>query len=226
MKKLLALLTVLIVALVNNLEPVQVEDMSFTDDAYYKGRTHTDVDYQSLYGSYIGESVASSDGCVTTPKSAGSISDKPTSDSGKIWFIYENSEEISKLYSDKAKEISLKAQDGDTIVAPSSCYVFSSANKSRGGTEMTISIPDTNSPRYKITFYNMARWYCCKDRKPLLKDKIDATFQHTKDARGQRLSQGDIVGYATSKTTVVIEELIDGSYEVISTKDFFDGSSN
>ena len=218
MKKLLSLLKVFFIAIGNNLDPVQVDDMSFTDDSYYSGRTHTAVDYQSMYSTYIDSSATVSNGCNTTPVSAGDINNRPSSNSGRIWFIYENTDDVTSLYSSKKKETSLGAKDGDTIVAPATCVIASSANKSRSGTEMTISVGS-----YRITFYNMARWYCCRNRKPSLKKDITATFTHTKDAKGQRLSQGDILGYATTNTTVLVEEIgEDGNYSVVSTKDFFD----
>ena len=218
MKKLLVLLSVFFVAIGHNLEPVQVDDVSFTDDSYYTGRTHTAVDYQSMYDSYIDSSIAVSNGCNTAPISAGKIDDRPSSNSGRIWFIFENKEDITKLYSADKGETSLNADNGNTIIAPATCIIKSSANKSRGGKEMTISVGS-----YKVTFYNMARWYCCKDRTPSLKKDINATFTHTKDAKGQRLSQGDILGYATTETTVVVEEMgDDGTYHIVSTQDFFD----
>lgn len=217
MRKLLALLTLLFTAICNNLEPVQVDDISFTDDSYYRGRTHTEVDYQGLYNDYIDESGQLADGCNISPRSAGSVAYKETSNAGRIWFVYENNDSLDKLVCTDKGETPLYAVDGQTIVAPSTCRIASSSNKSRGGTEMTITVGD-----YKITFYNMARWYCCESRSPSLEEDIHATFSHTKDAKGVTMSQGDILGYTTKDTTVLVQRLSSsGTYQTVSTEDFY-----
>ena len=234
MKKFLALLTIFFTAIANNLEPVQVDDMLFASDGYYAGRTHTEVDYQGLYNDYIDESGQLSDGCNISPKSAGSTANKTNSNTGRIWFIYENPSKENKdgtttqvdgleaarkrdTFDDK-KAVSLHANDGETIIAPATCKITSSANKSRGGTEMTITVGD-----FEVTFTNMARWYCCAKRSPSLEENINATFSHTKDAKGTVMHKGDILGYATSKTKVTIRKLgSNGTYKKSSLSKFYD----
>lgn len=228
MKKILALLTIFFTAIANNLEPVQVDDMLFASDGYYAGRTHTEVDYQGLYNDYIDESGQLSDGCNISPKSAGNTGNRTNSNTGRIWFIYENPTVNKKTvdgleaardrntFNDR-KAVSLEAHDGETIIAPATCKITSSANKSRGGTEMTITVGD-----FEVTFTKMARWYCCAKRSPSLEENINATFSHTKDAKGTVMHKGDILGYATSKTKVTIRKLgSNGTYEKSSLEDFY-----
>lgn len=205
MKKVLAVLTVFFIALANNLSPVQVEHTVFQSDCYYEGRTHTSVDYQSMYSKYIDSSVQMSDGCRTTPIASKATDDRPTSNSGKYWFIESKTKDVSKYTSglDSKDPMQIGAKDGDVIIAPAGCTITSSARKSRNGTQMEVTCGN-----YKITFSNLARWYCCIDRKP--KD-IDATFQHTKDAKGTRLSKGDVLAIATKNTEVSITDLSSGN---------------
>lgn len=223
MKRIFALISLFIVSLINNIEPVQVDDVSFTNNSYYVGDVHTETDYQKLYKEYIGESSTNTNGCCTTPISAGTLRGRPCSDTGRYWFIFENTSAIKDLYSEEKGEVSMKANGCQTIIAPAKAKISSSSNKSRQGTRMTIEFI---GGMYRITFDKMSRWYCCKDRKPSLLENPIATFEHTKDAKGQVIGQGDILGYTTSDTTVQIEELIDGEYVNISTKEFFNGTSN
>lgn len=216
MKKLFGLLSILLVAVINNISPIQSEDLPFTENSYYNGKYHTETDYQGLYTEYIGETSATADSCNTAPVAPRNPNYRK---SGKdvIWFILEGTEDLSNLLSTEEAATSLMAKDGDTIVAPFKVTIVSSANTSNLGHSMVV---ESTNKEFRITFYDMSRWYCCINREP--KNDYNHDFNHTKDAKGQVLSSGDILGLATTSTTVLIEKKIDGAYKTISTKEFYD----
>lgn len=215
MKKLFALFSLLIIALCNNISPIQSEDLPFTENACYTGKYHTETDYQAMYTTYIGETSATVDSCNTSPIAPKNPKYRK-SDKGTIWFILEGKEDIAELLSDEESATSLNAKDGNTILAPFKVRIVSSANASNRGHTMIV---ESLGGQFKITFYDMSRWYCCINREP--KTEYDHDFTHTKDAKGQVLSSGDIIGLATASTTVLIEEKIDGVYKKISTRDLY-----
>jgi hypothetical protein len=218
MKKILSLLTLFIIAVSNNLSPVQSEDIPFTEGSYYSGQYHTETDYKGMYSTYVGEKVSVDDACNTTPVAP----KNPTyrkSEKGVLWFILEGNTELSTLLSKEEKETLINARDGNTIVAPFRVKIISSANASNHGHKMVV---ESIGGDFRITFDNMARWYCCIGRKP--KSDYTHDFTMTEDAKGQVLSSGDIIGLATKETTVSIEKKSDGTYTEISTYDLYNSN--
>lgn len=215
MKQVLALLTALLFALFNNLEPIPTESSAFTPDAYYTGSIHTEVDYQQLYASHINNVSVTEDSCNTTPVDAPdwkSYMDKTAY--GRIWVVYQGKPIDSDEDNDAVK---LGCRNGQILIAPFSGLITSSANNSRNGTTMTFT--DTGGTN-RITFTNMARWYCCRNKKP--RDDWSVTFTHDKDAENQKLSQGAILGYATESTELLIEHKSGISWETVSVNKFFE----
>lgn len=214
MKKILAILTALIFALFNNLEPIPSERSSFTPDSYYVGNIHNEVDYQQLYSSHIDNVSVAGDDCNTTPVDAPdwkSVMDKTTY--GRIWVVYQS----KPIDSDEVKSaVKLGCRNGQVLIAPFSGVISTSSAKSKNGTVMTFT--DTGGTN-RISLTNMSRWYCCRRRKPV--DDWTATFTHTKDAENQKLSQGAILGYATEDTELLIEHKVGLSWETVSVNEFF-----
>lgn len=217
MKKLFARLMLWFIALTNNLSFCYSGDYPFqTNDSYYNGQNHNDIDYQELYNSFV-EDENTVDGCKLTRRvPEGGLSRTYKGLQGPYWVVY-NDSDGEKMCADtgKADSLKLECKDKDLLIAPSNCTIKTDASKSQHGTYMQITI---GTGDVVITFDQMERWYCCLERKDSSRND-DGTFTHTKNAYGKQLQAGDILGYATENTTITITK--NGS--VISLAEFFNG---
>ena len=230
MKKLATLVSFVLIAAWYGLSYTPTEDKAFDAKGAYSGKFHDEVDYKKLYEAYVTGTASSEDACDISKQSfqskafdgssidAGDTEHTWLSQDGDLyWFIAASDVDSYKLPKNaKVQDGSNNCQNGEytfkdckkktlPIVAPcDNCEIITSARSSKHGTMMQVKINEGNV-EYTITFNNMARWYCCADRKPTITEDPTAKFEHTEDAKGTVLRAGDLIGYATKKTKVTIK---------------------
>ncbi len=222
MKKLFTYLMLWLTAVSSDVTFTPAGEVPFTStDSYYNGHNHEEVDYRENYASYIDSAEYADSSCKIgvryTEDEAISV---PESVQGFKWMLYSANpnQEFPELPTD-ASESLLGAADGQIIIAPGFCKIITDASASENGTKMTIEVGDG---AYTITFKNMERWYCCLDRPDT--EKGDVGFTHTSNARGVELHKGDILGKATTNTSVIIQKGTSAAGKTISLKEFYTGS--
>ena len=222
MKKLITYLMLWLTALSADVSFMPAGEIPFTStDNYYNGHNHSETDYQAKYSSYIDGDSANNSGCVLSIlQTQDDAINVPVSSMGWKWILYSSVENQSLPdLPKKAKAVKLKATDGQTLIAPGTCTVVTDASQSKYGTYMQLEVGEGE---YTITLENMDCWFCCYNRD--VSEKGDKGFTHSSNAKGVKLHQGDIIGRATTNTTILIQKGTSASGKKISLKEFYTGS--
>lgn len=216
MKKILAYLMSLFMAITNNIEFNMPGDLQYSRGSYYTIEEGKAPNYQDLFGS--------------NPVAAKQTSCQPSTFKGSGKFV---------SYSDKAQHVQGvwvvnredmrydELPDGDSYQFESSGYIImpytgilKTSSKTSTGHSMVL-IMDVGNTEYRMTVNNMERWWCCLGKlEPDTTDMIgQEIWVHTCDElQGTQMRQGYVLGNAQEGTTVAISKS-DGSK--VTWKDFY-----
>lgn len=208
MKRLLAMLLSLFLAVSNNIEYQAQGDMEFAYGSYYTIDEGTAPDYRNLYG--------------TNPVASKEVSCHPTTfkGSGKFVTYSDNNQHLQGVWIENRTPMRYSAlPDGSSYTFESEGYilmpftgVLRTSSATSTGHTMVLSV-EVGNTEYRIDIQNMERWWCCLGK--IEPDDVDVlgnpVWTHTcGELLDTQIRQGYVLGNAKEGTTVTIAKS-DGS---------------
>lgn len=227
MKKFIAFIIAFIASLANNTSYTVTEDKPYTEE-YYKIDVADDPDYRQYYGTT--SSVTSDTYCKVTNFSA---QGKKVTGSDGYWFVNNLSANMMSIDANYCTEHHLNNNsskpidyytcsgcftDGNYIIMPYT-GTLECDSKTNDCSSMTVYCTADTGVQYKLVFMNMDRWYCDIGRVE------DPTYHTSDEQRGKKFQGGNVLGQATSDTTVKIIPIRNGaSIGTATLSEFYSGT--